>query len=157
MAFDFNAKDIFEMAKQIERNGVKFYKAAANGVSGVKEKEFLLNLAEMEVMHEQTFADMEKELTEAESAETTFDPDNMAVLYIKALADTKVFFEKEIDTKSMKEILKAAITAEKDSIVFYLGMKELVPGKLGSKRIDDIISEEMSHIQLLGKELMAYK
>lgn len=157
MAFDFNAKDIFEMAKQIERNGVKFYEAAAAGVSGETEKEFLLNLAKMEVMHEQTFADMEKELSEAESAETTFDPDNMAALYIKSLADTKVFFEKEIDTTSMKEILKAAITAEKDSIVFYLGMKELVPGKMGSKRIDDIISEEMSHIQLLGKELMAYK
>jgi len=157
MAFDFNAKDIFEMAKQIERNGVKFYETAAAGVSGHAEKKFLLNLAKMEVTHEQTFADMEKELTEAESAETTFDPDNMAALYIKSLADTKVFFEKEIDTSSMKEILIAAITAEKDSIVFYLGMKDLVPGKLGSKRIDDIISEEMTHIQVLGKELMAYK
>ena len=157
MAFDFNAKDIFEMAKQIERNGVKFYEAAAASVSGEVEKEFLLNLAKMEVMHEKTFADMEKELTEAESTETTFDPDNMAALYIKALADTKVFFEKEIDTTSMKEILKEAITAEKDSIVFYLGMKDLVPGKSGSKRIDDIISEEMSHIQLLAKKLMAYK
>jgi rubrerythrin len=157
MAFDFNAKDIFEMAKEIERNGVKFYQAAADGVSGDDEKKLLLNLAEMEVMHEQTFADLEKELTDAETADTTFDPDNQAALYIKALADTRVFFEKQIDSSSMKEILKAAITAEKDSIVFYLGMKDLVPGKLGSKRIDDIISEEMSHIQILGKELMAYK
>lgn len=157
MAFDFNAKDIFEMAKQIERNGVKFYEAAANGVSGEDEKKLLLNLAKMEETHEQTFADLQAELTAAETAETTFDPDNQAALYIKALVDTKVFFEKDIDTSSMKEILKSAITAEKDSIVFYLGMKDLVPGKLGSTRIDDIIKEEMSHIQLLGKELLAYK
>ncbi|MCD6584871.1 MAG: ferritin family protein [Desulfobacteraceae bacterium] len=157
MAFDFNAKDIFEMAKQIERNGINFYESAAMGISGENEKKLLLNLAKMEEMHEQTFADLQAELTAAQSAETTFDPDNQAALYIKALTDTKIFFEKNIDTSSMKEILKAAITAEKDSIVFYLGMKELVPGKLGGARIDDIIKEEMSHIQLLGKELLAYK
>ena len=157
MAFDFNAKDVFEMAKQIERNGVKFYQSAAAGVTGETEKKMLLALANMEATHEKTFADMENELTEQETAETTFDPDNETALYVKALADTKVFFDKPIDTASMKEILKAAITAEKDSIVFYLGMRDLVPGKLGGKRIDDIIKEEMSHIRILSKELMAYK
>jgi len=157
MAFDFNAKDVFEMAKQIERNGVKFYQTAAAGVTGEAEKKLLLHLAKMEEKHEQTFADLEKELTDQETADTTFDPDDETALYVKALADTKVFFDKEIDTTSMKEILKAAITAEKDSIVFYLGMRDLVPGKLGSKRIDDIIKEEMTHIRILSKELMAYK
>ncbi len=157
MAFDFNAKDVFEMAKQIERNGVKFYQSAATGVTGEAEKKMLMQLAKMEEKHEQTFADLEKELTQKETADTTFDPDDETALYVKALADTKVFFDKQIDTTSMKEILKAAITAEKDSIVFYLGMRDLVPGKLGSKRIDDIIKEEMSHIRILSKELMAYK
>ncbi|MFZ2630525.1 MAG: ferritin family protein [Desulfosalsimonadaceae bacterium] len=157
MAFDFNAKDVFEIAKQIERNGVKFYQSAAAGVTGEAEKKMLLELANMEATHEKTFSDLENELTEQETAETTFDPDNETALYVKALADTKVFFDKQIDTSSMKEILKAAITAEKDSIVFYLGMRDLVPGKLGGKRIDDIIKEEMSHIRILSKELMAYK
>ena len=157
MAFDFNAKDIFEMAKQIERNGVKFYQSAAASVTGEAEKKMLMQLAKMEEKHEQTFADLEKELTEKETADTIFDPDDETALYVKALADTKVFFDKEMDVRSMKEILKAAITAEKDSIVFYLGMRDLVPGKLGSKRIDDIIKEEMSHIRILSKELMVYK
>jgi len=157
MAFDFNAKDIFEMAKQIERNGVNFYRTAADSVSGEDEKKLLLNLAQMEETHEQIFIDLEAELSAEESLETVFDPDNQAALYLKALADTRVFFEKELDTSSMKEILKSAIIAEKDSIVFYLGMKDLIPGKLGSKRIDDIIKEEMSHIRVLSKELVAYK
>ncbi|MBC2716086.1 MAG: ferritin family protein [Desulfobacteraceae bacterium] len=157
MAFDFNAKDIFEMAKQMERNGAKFYQSAAEGVSSEEEKKFLLHLAKMEEAHEQTFADIEAQLPATETAETTFDPENETAKYIKALVDTKVFFEKDIDTSSMKEILKSAITAEKDSIVFYLGMKDLVPGKLGSTRIDDIIKEEMSHIRILGRELLAYK
>ena len=67
------------------------------------------------------------------------------------------FFEKTIDMKSMKEILKSAIEAEKDSIVFYLGMKDVVPESLGKSRIDHIIKEEMGHIRSLSKELIALK
>ena len=68
-----------------------------------------------------------------------------------------MFFEKEIDLSSMREILKAAILAEKDSIVFYLGMKDLVPDKLGKDKLDEIIKEEMGHIRILSKELIAHK
>ncbi len=57
----------------------------------------------------------------------------------------------------MKEILKAAIEAEKESIVFYLGMREAVPGTLGKSRLDDIIKEEMGHIRLLSRELVQHK
>jgi rubrerythrin len=55
---------------------------------------------------------------------------------------------------SLKEVLKAALTAEKDSIVFYLGMKEIVPEKQGKDKIDQIIKEEMSHIKMLGHRLI---
>jgi rubrerythrin len=154
MAYDFTAKEIFEMAKQIERNGVAFYQKAAKSVSDASEKDMLLELARMEEDHEATFVKMEAQLKEQETVPTVFDPEDEAVQYLKSLADTRVFFEKEIDLSSMKSILKAAITAEKDSIVFYLGMKELVPEKLGKDRIDGIIKEEMSHIRLLGKKLV---
>ena len=43
----------------------------------------------------------------------------------------------------MKQILKGAIEAEKDSIVFYLGMKNAVPENLGQDKIEAIIQEEM--------------
>ncbi len=56
---------------------------------------------------------------------------------------------------SMVENLKSAIEAEKDSIVFYLGMKEAVAENLGQDRIDVIIKEEMGHIRVLSKELVA--
>jgi rubrerythrin len=36
-------------------------------------------------------------------------------------------------------------------------MKDLVPEQAGKKRIDDIIKEEMGHIRLLSKELVALK
>jgi rubrerythrin len=157
MSYDFNADDVFEMAEQIERNGAVFYRGAAKEIEDPGSKNFLLDLAAMEDNHEKTFAVMRKSLKAPEKAPTVFDPNGEAASYLKALADTRIFFEKEIDTSSMQEILKAAILAEKDSIVFYLGMKDLVSENLGQGRLDEIIKEEMSHINLLSRRLVAFK
>ena len=155
MVYDFNADEIFEMAEQIERNGASFYRKSAEAIADPGAKKLLLDLAAMEDEHEKTFADLRAGMSEKEKVATVFDPEGEAVLYLRALADTRVFFEKKIDTSSMKEILKEAILAEKDSIVFYLGMKEIVPENLGKTKIDQIIKEEMAHIKLLSKELVA--
>ena len=157
MSYDFTADDIFEMAVQMERNGAKFYRTAAENVSEASGKELLLGLAAMEDEHEKTFAELRADLTDKEKSATVFDPEGESTLYLRALADTRVFFEKEIDVTSMEDILKSAITAEKDSIVFYLGMKDLVPDKFGKGRLDDIINEEMGHIRILSKELISVK
>jgi rubrerythrin len=157
MSYDFNADDIFEIAEQLERNGAKFYKNAAGNISDPDSKAFLLKLADMEVEHEKTFHALRATLAGKEKEPTVFDPQDEAVLYLKALADTRVFFEKEISVTSMKEILKSAIEAEKDSIIFYLGMKDAVPEKSGRNKIEAIIKEEMGHIRLLSKELVGLK
>jgi rubrerythrin len=154
MANEFNANDIFEIAIKIEQNGALFYRNAANKVTKEEHKAFLLELANMEDNHEKTFAGMQKELKEGEIFTTTFDPEDENALYLKALADTRVFFEKEQPDNSFTGILTAAIQAEKDSIAFYLGIKELVPPKFGQSKIDDIIREEMGHIRLLAGKLM---
>jgi rubrerythrin len=97
---------------------------------------------------------MRAELTQKEKETNVFDPQGEAALYLKALVDTRVFFQKEMDVSSMEKILKAAIEAEKDSIVFYLGMKNAVPQELGRERLEAIIKEEMSHVRLLSRELV---
>jgi len=157
MGIDFNADEVFEIAEQIERNGVKFYKFAAKSIQDADKKKLLNDLAEMEVEHEQTFKTLRSKLSADEKIQTTFDPEGDSERYLRALADTRVFYEKEITGTSMEEILKTAITAEKDSIVFYLGMKDVVPAHLGQEKLDDIIKEEMGHIRLLSKELIELK
>ncbi len=156
MTNEFNANDIFKVAVEIEKNGALFYRTAAKNVENKNHKEFLLDLAKMEDDHEATFAMMQKELKIEESSSTTFDPDDENVLYLKALADTRIFFQKEEPDNKLKSILSCAIQAEKDSIAFYLGMKELVPANLGQSKIDDIIKEEMSHIRILAGKLTQY-
>ena len=157
MGLGFNADEIFEMAEQIERNGAKYYREAAEAVTNEADKKFLVELAVMEDDHEVTFADLRKNLAADEKEAVTFDPEDEAAQYLKALADTRVFYQKDIDLSSMEGILKGAITAEKDSIVFYLGMKDLVGGTRGKDRIDAIIKEEMKHIKLLSGRLLAGK
>jgi len=154
MSLDFNADEVFEIAEQIERNGAEFYRTAAENIDEPENKKFLLDLAIMEDEHEQTFKQMRSELTKNEKIITTFDPEGESEAYLKSLADTRVFYEKDIDTTSLKEIFKSGISAEKDSIVFYLGMKEVVPPHLGKDKLDGIIKEEMSHIKLLSKRLL---
>lgn len=155
MGLGFNANEIYEMAEQIERNGAAYYREAAEAVSNAEDKSFLVELAAMEDDHEVTFADLRKELSADEKADVTFDPEGESAQYLKALADTRVFYNKAIDLSSMEGILKGAITAEKDSIVFYLGMKDMVAGNRGKDRIDAIIKEEMKHIKLLSSRLLA--
>jgi rubrerythrin len=155
MSYDFNADEVFEMAEQMERNGAKFYRDAAENAADSANKELLMGLSKMEEAHEKMFESMRAELTAADKTSTVFDPSGEAALYLRALVDSRVFFKKEIDVKSMVEILKSAIEAEKDSIVFYLGMKEAVPQNLGRNRLEAIIREEMGHIRLLSKELVA--
>ena len=157
MMYDFNADEIFEIAKQLERNGAEFYRLAANAAKDDNSRELLLGLAAMEDDHQKIFTQMQSQLTASEKTATVFDPEGEAAGYLKALADARVFFEKKIDTSSMEAILKDAITAEKDSIVFYLGMREVVPEKQGRSRLDDVIKEEMGHIRLLSKELTTQK
>ncbi len=153
MGYDFSADEIFEMAKQIEVNGAAFYRKAAAKVTGETEQKFLKALADMEDQHEKIFAEMQADLKKEEKENLMFDPEGEAVLYLQAMADTKIFFKKEEPGSDLKEILSSAIKAEQDSIVFYLGMKELVPGLAGKQRVDDIIKEEMSHIRILANKL----
>ncbi len=54
MVMPFNADEVFEMAEQIERNGARFYRAAAKKIPEVSQ--VFSDLAAMEDEHEKTFA-----------------------------------------------------------------------------------------------------
>lgn len=155
----FNADEIFEIAEQIERNGVKFYTKAASATENDRHKKVLAGLAQMEADHEKTFAAMRAELTRAEKATTTFDPDDEEALYLRAWADGVLFdfnsdpSEAITPGQPITEIFRKAIDLEKDSILFYLGMKKMVPQMKGKDRVDAIIEQEMSHIGTINRQL----
>jgi len=160
MAIRFNADEVFEIAEKIERNGVAFYSAASDRVSDEGAKRLLQELSEWEKTHVEIFAGMRRELSGKELGETTYDPDNEAALYLQALADTKVFDVNAdptaliADGASVVDILNTALDREKEAILLYVGMRELVPAELGKDRLDKIIKEEMSHVAMLNKTIV---
>ncbi len=162
MSIYFNADEIFEIAEQIERNGARFYRQAAKMTEASQNQELLLDLAQMEDEHLKTFAAMRADISKQEQItmlDPVFDPEGEVALYLRAMADGKVFnvnmepSEVLTGKEAMEEILQIAIGKEKDSVVFYVGMKEMVPEKFGKSKIEDIIKEEMSHIRLLSDGL----
>ena len=159
MSISFNADEILEIAQRIEQNGLNFYKAAANAVTDPKAQEMLSNLAEWEVGHEKLFRDMRFGLTEDQRRPMVFDPHNEMGLYLKATADQVVFTSKMDPAKmigdepSFKKILDAALEREKESVVFYAGMKRFVPASLGADKIEAILQEEVSHVAMITQRL----
>jgi len=159
MSITFNADEIFEMAEQIERNGAKFYREAAGNASDAEVKKMLLDLAAMEDGHEKVFAQMREELSAAEKESNVFDPDDQVAQYLKTMADFHGTegkagpTEKLTGQESMAEILKIALQAEKNSIAFYVGIKNAVPSKAGKDKVQAIIIEEMLHVSTIGGKL----
>ena len=154
MAVMFSADEVFEMAEQIERNGAKFYRKAAQGFSDPGIKQMLEELAAMEVEHQQTFSAMRSELPAA-AQPTVFDPDNETGLYLRAMADGHIIDVKTDPAEQLKgnetpcDILTTAIGMEKDSVMYYLGLAAFVAAQVGKDKVNNIIKEEMKHITLL--------
>jgi rubrerythrin len=159
MAIKFNANEILEMAGEIERNAARFYRQAADNSSDNQTKQMLLDLADMEDGHLKTFAEMREQLKGEEAGWTVFDPDNLSVMYLQAMADARGYEGRITPTKELtgtetpKEILEIALNSEKESVFFYFGLKGLVPARAGGDKIEAIIKEELSHITTLLNKL----
>jgi len=161
MPATFNADEILEMAEQIEKNGAKFYRQAAQKTADGQTKKMLLDMAAMEDGHLKIYQEIRKGLNAWEKEEIVFDPDNQSVKYLQAMAEARGYEGKITPTKELtgsetpKEILEIALNAEKESALFYLGLKELVPERAGREKIENIILEELSHITTLLQWLKA--
>ena len=158
MALIYNADELFEIAEQIERNGNKFYSKAAKIAGDEAGKELLLTLASWEEQHKKLFSIMRENLSNKDKEKALTDSDANAAKYLQAVADTHIFNVHEASNilqgnESMRDILNIALGFEKDSIVFFLAMRELVPASLGKDKVDGILGEEMHHVQIISERI----
>ena len=150
---------IFEIAKNMELDGAQFYRQAAEKISNDDIKQVLLDLAAMEDGHLKIFEQMRKELSEQNKNKNLFAPDNQVALYLKSMADNrggehiKSPLERISGNETIKEILEIAIDGEKASMLFYIGLKELVPNRANKDQIEAVIKEEFSHLVALNLNL----
>lgn len=155
MTVKFNAKEVFEIAEDIEENGAVFYRTAAG--MHPKHADLLNRFAAMEEEHKATFASMKQSIMGMDD-EILNDPNAETSLYLESIADTHGgegtpgMATQLTGTESVEEIMDMAVHAEKKSILFYVGLKDMVPESLGRKHVDRIIAEEKQHVIILLAE-----
>jgi rubrerythrin len=88
-----------------------------------------------------------------------FDPFGRSAMYLQAIADARSWegrinpMQALTGNETAKEIIEVAIESEKEMVVFYVGLKDLVYFKAGKDKVEEIILEELSHISTLLKKL----
>jgi rubrerythrin len=147
----FAGSEILEIGIQIERNGKDFYETLAAQTKSPKAKDIFTYLAGEEAKHIQAFQGILGSLEKYEPQ--GLDSDEYYA-YMNALASESVFTQKDKGkelakrVKSDKEAIEMGIAAEKDSIVFYEGIKKVVP-EYDHKAIDAVITQEQGHLREL--------
>jgi rubrerythrin len=150
---------VFDTAIMLERNGGIFYRRAAQFAATAPLRRRLLELADAERVHMQTFLKLKDLIANSPDDGDPRDPDPQAARYLQVFVQSGLFNLEEGAAQAlaadadMREILEFAAARERDSIMFYLGVKEGLLQKAVRDKIDAIIYEEMSHVVLLDQEL----
>ncbi len=156
MGIPISADEVLEMACEMERNGGAFYRRAAEAAADDANRQLLTKLAGMEDDHLETFSALREEFAKGGGVVRA---DDEAVLYLRAAVDGRVFDRKADPMDifnagaTMADILRTAVGLEKESVVYYTGLKELLLEAGGGQKIEAIIKQEMGHVLTLTNEL----
>ncbi|MCF6176897.1 MAG: ferritin family protein [Victivallaceae bacterium] len=149
----YNLAEIFDIAIQIEINGAGFYREVAAKQSIPAVKAFLLDLADQEDGHEQLFRKMQNRF--ADNSDVDALNDEFAMLYMQTEASNYVFKSENMPTTVadmlLRDVLKLAMERERDSILFFMGLKFLMRKSADKEVINNLIEEEQFHLATLAQ------
>jgi rubrerythrin len=151
-----NADMIFEIAQKIEARSARFYRDAARKMDSPRKREFLTELAIMEEGHIADFGEIRKTVAELEAGLETAQENVILTPFLEAMMRLLITDlnttseESSLNFQSVKDILLTAIGMEKDSIIFYLAMKDGIPAGPERNKIDIILVQEKEHLTLLN-------
>lgn len=147
----FAGSEIVELGVQIEKNGKDFYNTLTGQSKSLKAKEIFKYLAGEEEKHIKVFQSILDSVQRYEPPES-YPGEYFA--YMNALAGEYIFTQRDKGKKiaqkikSDKEAVDLGIGFEKDSIIFYEGMKKVVP-EYDLKIVDELIIQEQNHLRQL--------
>ena len=148
----FAGSEIVEIGIQIEKNGRDFYSTLVKQSKNKKAVEIFQYLAGEEAKHIVVF---QKILDSVHKYEPPESYPGEYFAYMNALASEYVFTQKDKGSQiaktvtSDKQAVELGIGFEKDSIVFYEGMKKVVP-EYELKVVEQLIDQEQVHLAQLS-------
>lgn len=159
MGISFNADEVFQMGMDVEKNGEAYYKRSAELAKDPDVRKAFTYLAKEEKNHWETFRSLREGLHGEKNSQTVIDSEGLNELYLDALVKSRLFSnvreaEKAAgNAKDEIEALKAALEFEKDTILFFVGMKAMTRRDFGAEKIDMLIGEEQKHIVRISQEI----
>jgi len=153
MSISFSGSELIDVAINIERRGIAFYDIMAKSTDNPMARDVFQHLADMERQHIQLFQSM---LDEADKYQPSEAYAEEYAGYLQALVDSAVFTDEviasELASKADSDIeaLELAIGAERDSILFYYEMRDIMPQR-AHPTVTKIIAEEKSHLRQLSE------
>jgi rubrerythrin len=148
---NMTGRELFNIAIKVESTGYTYYSKLSEKATG-QLKEFFKELAEQEREHARRFEQLMKKYQEDPSLATWQNEE------VSGYAETyaKAFIFPEIENETVPETilgaLRKAIEVEKDSIIYYNEIKQIVPDP---KPVEEIINEEKEHLRKLSEKLQS--
>lgn len=145
---DFSYEQIIDYAINIEQRGANLYTSAASKLKNEPTRNILLHLAQQEREHEAYFCGLKKDILISNYRIGKLDDE--AVGYLSALVDNDIFpsNDKEFieQFKTLKDVINSSKQAEKDSILFYMGLARFAWDENAVNVLNSIAGEEKKHL-----------
>ena len=151
MSIVFTPTELINIAIGIERSGITFYDIMARTTDNEMARDIFHDFVEMERAHLNLFQNMLSNISNDKPPE--IETSEYAG-YLQALIDDAVFTNDAVMSETLTQAdsdikaLEIGISAEKDSILFYQSIKDIMPRR-AVPALEKIISEEKSHLQQL--------
>lgn len=149
----FEAAQALEMAMRIEENGEAFYRAVAEKSDDPELKKLFEDLASQERGHYRAFRRMAQDVEPAPALPGQVAEDYQA--FLEVALDQAVFGGEDKALRIAERAgdrdaaLRAAMGFEKDTMLFYYDLREMV-GEADREAISAIIGEEKKHLARLA-------
>lgn len=161
---NFNDLEALEIAINIERRGERFYTHATELAPDEEVKRMLEDMADQEREHAETFQGIYNEIANTkQNFDDTYLYDPEVAAYLRAMTENTVFptdsRQQEVmhGLKSIADVYKVGIRAEKDSILFYTEMTINARDLDAKEAFRRLLKEEKKHLVDLQTKLNAYR
>jgi rubrerythrin len=150
MSEPFSLKRLLDFAISRERESVTLYKALAQKTSDLTLKKIFNDFVAQEKQHEIFYTQVLNDISKDSDPKTPLDEESEYTVYMRNLMDDHITSLEITGDQiySMDQALDFAIAREKNSILFFSGLKNYIPDKV-KPTLDIIIKEEMRHAALL--------
>jgi rubrerythrin len=149
----FTAREAIEMAKGIEENGEIFYNKVAAKSTDPGARELFEDLAIQERAHYRLFERMLENVSPGPELPAAEYDEYEA--YVQAALDNALFAGQDKALALAKQAndretaLRAALGFEKDTLLFFYDLREMV-SKADREAISSVIREEKKHVRRLA-------